>query len=185
MSSLPRLVMIGRDGVINERTGSPVTSPEQWIPIPGSLDAIARLNHAGVRVTVISNQPGIGDGVLEPDQLNRIHARLHDALARVGGHLDAILFCPHAADVECACRKPEPALLRSVSLRFGIPLQSAHFIGDSAADVAAALAARATPILVRTGQGAQTLAEHPQLDQIASYADLGEAVDALLENGPQ
>lgn len=185
MSLVPRLVMIGRDGVINERTESPVGSPDQWTPLPGSLEAIARLNHAGIRVAVISNQPGVADGVLDPDQLNRVHARLHSALARVGGHLDAILFCPHAADADCRCRKPEPALLRSVSLRFGIPLQSAHFIGDNAADVGAARAARAMPVLVRTGLGMQTLAESPDLATIPNYADLAEAVDALLENCPE
>lgn len=185
MNRTPRLVMIGRDGVINERIGSPVTSQDQWTPIPGSLEAITRLNHAGIPVAVISNQPGVADGTLDPDQLNRINARLHAALARVGGHLDAILFCPHAADAGCSCRKPEPALLRSVSLRFGIPLQSAYFIGDSAADIAAAVAARATPILVRTGEGTQALAEHPEFASIASYADLSEAVDALLENCPE
>ena len=185
MKGLPRLVMIGRDGVINERTGSVIASPDQWTPIPGSLEAIARLNHAGVKVTVISNQPGIADGSVAPDQLNRIHARLHAALARVGGHLDAILFCPHAADADCSCRKPEPALLRSVSLRLGIPLQAAHFIGDSAADVAAARAARATPILVRTGHGAQALLEQPDLAEVPNYADLAEAVDALLDDCPE
>lgn len=185
MNILPRLVMIGRDGVINERTEGPVVTPEQWSPIPGSLEAIARLNHAGVRVAVISNQPGVAEGSLDPDQLNRVHARLHAALARVGGHLDAILFCPHAVQAHCSCRKPEPALLRSVSLRFGIPLQTAPFIGDSPADVDAALAARARPVLVRTGLGAHTLADNPGFAALPNYADLAEAVDCLLESCPE
>jgi D-glycero-D-manno-heptose 1,7-bisphosphate phosphatase len=185
MSALPRLILLGRDGVINERTDAPVASPEQWTPIPGSLEAIARLNHAGIRVAVISNQPGLGDGTLDPDQLNRVHARLYAALARVGGHLDAILYCPHAAEAQCSCRKPQPGLLRSVSLRLGIPLQSALFIGDSAVDIAAARAARATPVLVRTGLGLETLTQYPDLAAIPNYADLGEAVDTLLENWPE
>lgn len=185
MSALPRLILLGRDGVINERTGVPLTSPDQWIPIPGSLEAIARLNHAGIRVAVISNQPGLGEGTLDPDQINRVHARLHAALARVGGHLDAILFCPHAAGSGCSCRKPEPALLRSVSLRLGIPLQTAQFIGDSAVDITAARAARATPVLVRTGLGLETLSEYPDLASIPNYADLADAVDTLLESCPE
>jgi D-glycero-D-manno-heptose 1,7-bisphosphate phosphatase len=185
MSGLPRLVLIGRDGVVNERTDAPLASPDQWMPIPGSLEAIGRLNHSGIRVAVISNQPGLSDGTLDPDQINRVHARLHAALARVGGHLDAILFCPHTAEALCSCRKPAPALLRSVSLRFGIPLQSAQFIGDCAIDVAAARAARATPVLVRTGLGIETLTKYPDLAGIPNYADLADAVDALLESFPE
>jgi D-glycero-D-manno-heptose 1,7-bisphosphate phosphatase len=185
MGGLPRLVMVGRDGVINERTESPLINPDRWIPIPGSLEAIARLNHSGIRVAVISNQPGVGEGTVDPDQLNRVHARLHSALARVGGHLDAILFCPHAAGTPCSCHKPEPALLRSVSLRFGIPLQSAHFVGDTGADIAAARAARAKPVLVRTGLGQRTLAEYRDLAGVPDYADLADAVDALLESCPE
>lgn len=181
MSSLPRLVILDRDGVINEDSDDYIKSPDEWIPIEGSLEAIARLNQAGILVAVASNQSGIGRGLFSPEDLNRMHAKFQRLLARFGGHVDAIFFCPHTPDAGCECRKPAPGLLRSVSLRFGLPLTSVPFIGDSESDVEAARAATARPVLVRTGKGARTLARHPELESLPCFENLAEAVDKLLD----
>ena len=181
MSRIPKLVILDRDGVINEDSDDYIKSTDEWIPLPGSLEAIARLNHAGILVAVATNQSGIGRGLFTPDDLNRIHAKFQRALARVGGHVDGIFFCPHAPDTGCECRKPAPGLLRSISLRFGLPLNAVPFIGDTKRDVDAARAARANPVLVRTGKGQHTAARHPDLLVLPWFNDLSDAVDNLLE----
>ena len=180
MIGLPRLVIIDRDGVINEDSDDFVKSPEEWVPIPGSLEAIARLNHAGIQVAVATNQSGIGRRLFSIDDLNRMHAKFQRTLARVGGHVDGIFFCPHTPDAGCECRKPAPGLLRSISLRFGISLIGIPFIGDSKRDVDAALASRAAPILVRSGKGRHTLEKHPALAEFPCFDDLADAVDHVL-----
>lgn len=185
MSKLPRLVILDRDGVINEDSDDYIKSVDEWVPIEGSLEAIARLNQAGILVAVVSNQSGIGRGLFTPDDLNRMHAKLQRLLARIGGHVDGIFFCPHKPEDNCECRKPAPGLLRSASLRFGLPLNSVPFIGDSKRDVEAARAARALPILVRTGKGERTLQQHPELSVLPCFDDLAAAVDALLETSSQ
>jgi D-glycero-D-manno-heptose 1,7-bisphosphate phosphatase len=184
MSRLPELVILDRDGVINEDSDDYIRSPEDWVPIPGSLEAIARLNHAGVIVVVASNQSGIGRGLFTLRDLNRIHAKFQRALARVGGHVDGIFFCPHPPDAGCECRKPAPGLLRSISLRFSLSLSDVPFIGDTKRDVEAALAARARPVLVRTGKGMRSLHEHPGLARYPWFDDLAAAVDHLFDNRP-
>jgi D-glycero-D-manno-heptose 1,7-bisphosphate phosphatase len=181
MSRLPKLVVLDRDGVINEDSDDYIKSTDEWIPLPGSLEAIARLNHAGILVAVATNQSGVGRGLFTPDDLNRIHAKFQRGLARVGGHVDGIFFCPHAPDAGCECRKPAPGLLRSISLRFGLPLNTVPFIGDTKRDVDAARAARAYPVLVRTGKGQRTAAAHPELLEFPWFNDLSDAVDNLLE----
>ncbi len=180
MNQLPRLVVLDRDGVINEDSDDFIKSPEEWEAIPGSLEAIARLNHAGVAVAVATNQSGIGRGLLTIDDLNRIHAKFQHALARVGGHVQGIFFCPHAPEAGCACRKPAPGLLRSIEQRFSLALNDVPFIGDSERDAGAALAVKARPIMVRTGKGARDLQKHPELSRHPWYDDLADAVDALL-----
>jgi len=181
MSRLPKLVILDRDGVINEDSDDYIKSAEEWIPIRGSLEAIARLNHAGIQVVVASNQSGIGRGLFAPEDLNEMHAKFQRNLARLGGHVNGIFFCPHTPEDRCECRKPAPALLRSISLRFGLPLTGVPFIGDSKTDVDAAFAAKAQPILVRTGKGMRTQANYPELSSLPWFDDLAEAVDHLLE----
>lgn len=176
------LVILDRDGVINEDSDNYIKSAEEWIPIPGSLEAIARLNHAGVLVAVATNQSGVGRGLFSFDDLNRMHAKFHQALARVGGHVDGIFFCPHRPDEGCECRKPAPGLLRSISLRFAIPLSGIPFIGDTVSDVRAAEAAHAMPMLVRSGKGARTLSAHPELAELPCFDDLSSAVDEILND---
>lgn len=183
MSPLPKLVILDRDGVINHDSDDYIKSVEEWLPIDGSLEAIARLNHAGIFVAVATNQSGIARGYFSLQELNRMHAKFQQALARVGGHVDGIFFCPHAPDEGCSCRKPAPGLLRSISLRFGFALDRVPFIGDTRSDVEAARAARALPMLVRTGKGERTLAADPSLAELPVFADLAEAVDSLLKTG--
>lgn len=185
MSRLPELVILDRDGVINEDSDEYIKSADEWVPIPGSLEAIARLNHAGVGVVVASNQSGIGRGLFTMEDLNQIHAKFQRALARVGGHVDGIFFCPHLPDARCECRKPAPGLLRSISLRFALPLIEIPFIGDTKGDVEAALAARAKPLLVRTGKGMRSLHRHPELAGYPWFDDLSDAVDNLFRANPQ
>jgi D-glycero-D-manno-heptose 1,7-bisphosphate phosphatase len=174
------LVILDRDGVINEDSDNYIKSPEEWVPIPGSLEAIARLNHAGAVVTVATNQSGIGRGLFSIDELNRIHAKFRDALARVGGHVDGIFFCPHSPEVQCQCRKPAPGLLRAISLRFATGLRDIPVIGDSLRDIEAARAAKANPVLVRSGKGMYTQRHSPELDDVPCFDDLADAVDHLL-----
>jgi D-glycero-D-manno-heptose 1,7-bisphosphate phosphatase len=181
MSGVPPMVILDRDGVINEDSDDFVKSPEEWIPIPGSLEAIARLNRAGVLVTVASNQSGIGRGLFTMDELNAMHAKFQRALARVGGHVDGIFFCPHTPEDGCDCRKPKPGLLHAISRRFCLPLSGVPFVGDTRRDVQAALAADASPVLVRTGKGQRTFETNPELHGLPWFDDLEAAVEGLLK----
>ena len=128
--AVPALVVLDRDGVINQDSDAYIKSPEEWIPIPGSLEAIARLNHAGIQVAVASNQSGIGRGLFAIEDLNAMHAKLQRLLARVGGHVDAIFFCPHTPDAGCNCRKPRPGLLHAIAQRFELRLRREQDVLD-------------------------------------------------------
>ena len=179
-----RMVILDRDGVINHDSPDYIKSPEEWVPIPGSLDAIARLRHAGLRVVVATNQAGVGRGLFDAPALMAIHARMNDAVERAGGALDAIFFCPHHPDQACACRKPAPGLLRAALDRFDIAPEEAVAIGDSLRDLQAAAAAGVPGRLVLTGNGAAVAAAGvpPQSTGAPTsvHADLSAAVAALL-----
>src|SRR5512147_2606009 len=129
-----KLVILDRDGVINFDSDQFIKSPEEWKPIPGSLEAIARLNQAGFRVVLATNQSGIGRGLFDMATLNAIHDKMHKALAQVGGRIDALFFCPHTADSKCDCRKPKPGMFEEISKRFNINLAGVPAIGDSLRD---------------------------------------------------
>ncbi|HSD61445.1 MAG TPA: D-glycero-beta-D-manno-heptose 1,7-bisphosphate 7-phosphatase [Burkholderiales bacterium] len=176
-----KLVILDRDGVINHDSDEFIKSPEEWKPIPGSLEAIARLNQAGYRVVVATNQSGIGRGLLDMGTLNAIHEKLNKALAPLGGRIDAFFFCPHAADAGCGCRKPATGMFEEISRRLNTELADVPAIGDSLRDLQAAAAAGSRPILVLTGKGRRTLdgGDLPETTEI--FRDLAEAVDALLE----
>jgi D-glycero-D-manno-heptose 1,7-bisphosphate phosphatase len=179
---MSKLIILDRDGVINEDSPDFIKSPEEWLPIPGSLEAIARLNAAGCRVIVFSNQSGIARGLLTMDDLNQIHHKMHQALADVGGRIDAIFFCPHGPDDNCECRKPKPGLLLDISQRLLLPLDDVPVVGDSLRDIIAARQAGADPYLVRTGKGESTLEDNaPQLDSVPVYDDLSDVVEHLLD----
>ena len=157
-----KLVILDRDGVINHDSDQYIKSPEEWKPIPGSLTAIARLNQAGYRVVVATNQSGIGRGLFETDTMIAIHDKMFKALAQVGGHIDAIFFCPHTNDDNCECRKPKPGMFRDIAARFNADLAGVPAIGDSLRDLQAAQAAGAQPVLVLTGKG-RKFADDPAL----------------------
>jgi D-glycero-D-manno-heptose 1,7-bisphosphate phosphatase len=175
-----RIVILDRDGVINFDRPHFIRGPDEFEPIPGSLDAVARLTQAGYRVVVATNQSGIGRGLLDMGALNAIHAKLHRLLAAGGGRIDAYFYCPHPADSGCICRKPLPGLLEEIALRYHIDLAGVPAIGDSLRDLEAAHAVGARPMLVKTGKGAITLAAGGLPGQTEVFADLIEAVGALL-----
>lgn len=176
-----KLIILDRDGVINEDSDDYIKSPEEWTPIPGSLEAIARLYQAGYLVLVASNQSGIARGLFDITTLNRIHRKMHDRLAALGGAIEAVFFCPHAPADDCACRKPRPGLLEDIKARLKVDLAGVVAVGDTLRDVQAARAAGATPVLVRTGKGERTLAEaSPELADVPVYDDLAAVAEAVL-----
>ncbi|MEN3352225.1 MAG: D-glycero-D-manno-heptose 1,7-bisphosphate phosphatase, partial [Betaproteobacteria bacterium] len=148
--------------------------------IAGSLEAIARLNHAGYHVILATNQSGVGRGLFEVSTLNAIHDKMHRALAQIGGRIDAIFFCPHAQDANCECRKPKSGLLQEIAKRFNVDLRNVPNIGDSLRDLQAAAAVGAMPILVRTGKGANTEREGNLPPGTQIYADLANAVRSIV-----
>ena len=180
-----QLVVLGRDGVINALPQAGfVREPEEWQALPGSLRAIARLNHARRHVAVITHQPAVGAGRMTLDALLRIHIRMQRELDAEGGWVDALLYCPHPEDVSCECRKPRPGLLQELGQRLGADLRQAVVIGDSLADIEAARAVGARPVLVRSGRGEHILAAlrgDSRLEGVIVAADLAEAVAWLLD----
>lgn len=175
-----RLIVLDRDGVINHDSEQFIKSPEEWRPIPGSLEAIARLNRAGYRVVVATNQSGVGRGLLDFATLNAIHDKLHRALALAGGRIDAVFYCPHTADARCDCRKPKPGMLVEIGRRFNVELTGVPCIGDGLRDLQAADAVGGQPILVLTGKGERTLREGGFPKSTAIFPDLAFAASALL-----
>ena len=175
-----KLIVLDRDGTINHDSEQFIKSPDEWRPIPGSLEAIARLNHAGFRVVVATNQSGIGRGLFDMGMLNAIHEKMHRSLAHVGGRVDAIFYCPHTADSTCDCRKPRPGLLREAGRRFSVDMTGVPVIGDGLRDLLAAEAVGGQPMLVLTGKGEKTLREGGFPTNTAIFPDLAFAVSALL-----
>ncbi len=175
-----KLVILDRDGVINQDSDAYIKSPDEFIPIPGSLEAIARLNHAGYTVAVATNQSGIARGYFDLNTLNQMHAKLQRLLAAVGGRIDLLLFCPHGPEAECHCRKPKPGMLEEVGRRLDQPLQGVPVVGDSLRDLEAAQAVGAWPLLVRTGKGERTLGKPLELTGVSICRDLNAAVDLIL-----
>lgn len=175
-----KLIILDRDGVINQDSDDYIKSPEEYIPIPGSLEAIARLNHAGYIVMVATNQSGIARGFFDIDTLNRMHEKLRRLLSNCGGHIDGIFFCPHGPDENCECRKPKSGMLREISHRLDTSLQGVPLVGDSLKDIQAAQAVGAVPLLVKTGKGERTLAKGEGLNGVPVFENLAECVESLL-----
>jgi D-glycero-D-manno-heptose 1,7-bisphosphate phosphatase len=175
-----KLIVLDRDGVINHDSDQFIKSPDEWRPIPGSLEAIARLNHAGFRVVVATNQSGVGRGLLDIGTLNAIHEKLHKALGQVGGRLDAIFYCPHTGDSHCECRKPRPGMLEEIGRRFNVDMAGVPCVGDSERDLLAAQTVGAQPMLVLTGKGEMTLRQGKFPKNTVIFPDLAFAVSALL-----
>jgi D-glycero-D-manno-heptose 1,7-bisphosphate phosphatase len=173
-----RYVLLDRDGVINHDSDEFIKSPEQWLPIEGSLEAIALFTEHGYKVVVITNQSGLARGLLDAATLEKIHAKMQRMAAEKGGKIDAIYFCPHGPDDGCSCRKPKPGLLETFAADNNVNLSGIAFIGDSLRDLQAAQAAGASPILVKTGKGRKTLTENPNLD-IPVFENLYDAAKHL------
>ncbi|MGI4812934.1 MAG: D-glycero-beta-D-manno-heptose 1,7-bisphosphate 7-phosphatase [Janthinobacterium lividum] len=181
MSTSPRkLVVLDRDGVINADSDEFIKSPDEWHPLPGSLEAIAKLNQAGYRVVVATNQSGIGRGLFGMNTLNSIHAKMHRAAADVGGRIDAVFFCPHTAAEKCGCRKPGTGLLEEIVARYDIDRAGTPMVGDAARDIEAALNAGFDAHLVRSGKGMRTLAQGPLPEGVHVHDDLADFVRGFL-----
>ncbi|MFN0039165.1 MAG: D-glycero-beta-D-manno-heptose 1,7-bisphosphate 7-phosphatase [Burkholderiales bacterium] len=171
-----KLVILDRDGVINQDSDQFVKNTSEWKALPGSLEAIARLNHSGYRVVIASNQSGIGRGLLDMGALNAINDKMYRALAHVGGHIDALFYCPHAAEANCECRKPKAGMFQDIAQRFNVDLTGLPSVGDSLRDLQASVTVGARPILVLTGKGVKTRAAGGLPEGTATYADLADAV---------
>ncbi len=175
-----KLVILDRDGVINFDSDQYIKTPSEWRPIPGSLEAMARLSQHGYLVAIATNQAAISRGLFDMKTLNAIHQKLHLSAQAVGAHVDAIFFCPHAADEFCDCRKPRPGMLTSIGERFGLSLKGVPMVGDTLRDMQAAFEVGCDLYLVKTGKGAATLEKGglPLGTQI--YDNLAAVVDRLL-----
>src|SRR5512134_864821 len=176
-----KLVILDRDGVINHDSDEFIKSPDEWKPIPGSLEAIAHLTQAGYRVVVATNQSGIGRGLLDMGALNAINDKMCKAVIQAGGRIDAMFFCPHANTDNCNCRKPATGMFDEIADRFGVELNGVPAIGDSMRDLQAAAAVGAIPVLVLTGKGKKTKAEGGLPENTRIFSNLSAAVDALTQ----
>ena len=169
-----QLIILDRDGVINVESDLFIKSPEEWVAIPGSLEAIAELNRAGFTVAVATNQSGIARGLYSEEMLHSIHQKMQDELAKVGGAIDAIFYCPHHPDDGCECRKPLPGLLNQITEHYSCSLDGVPFVGDTLRDARAAQAAGATPVLVRSGYHDERLEQIAKDENILVFDNLLE-----------
>ena len=183
--SAMKLIILDRDGTINEDREDFVKSADEFVPLPGALDAIARLNHAGWHTVLATNQAGLGRGLFDMATLNAIHLKMNLLLAEHGGRIDAVFFCPHTELEGCACRKPEPGLFRQIGERYGIDLAEVLVVGDAERDLVAGTAVGCATHLVRTGKAA-TMGE-PALQALLErlpgtrlHADLAAFADDLI-----
>ena len=176
-----KLIILDRDGVINEDSDAFIKTPDEWIPLPGSLDAIARLTKAGYTIVVATNQSGLGRGYFDIMTLNAIHQKMQNAVKAAGGQIEAIFFCPHTASDNCDCRKPRQGMFSTISERFDTPLEDVPSVGDSLRDLQAAFLAGCTPILVLSGKGKKTLENGGLPPKTIIFDDLSAVADHLLE----
>lgn len=175
-----KLIVLDRDGVINFDSDQFIKNPEEWKPIPGSLEAIARLNQADYRVVVATNQSGIGRGLFDMPTLNAIHDKMHKACALVGARIDAVFFCPHAAQADCQCRKPKIGMVEEIAARYNIVMKGVPSVGDSLRDLHCAAKVGAQPYLVLTGKGLKTRAAGGLPEGTRIFTDLAAVVAELV-----
>ena len=183
---ITKLVILGRDGILNEYRVNHVTVPEEWHPVPGALEAVARINHAGWHTVVATNQSGIGRGMIDMSAVNAVHAHMYKQLQVQGGRIDAVFFCPHTPEEDCDCRKPKPGLLLDIGRRYGVDLAGVPMVGDTARDLIAAQSAGCEPHLVLSGRATSMGAEQVQalLSQVPgarAHATLSAFADFLLQ----
>ena len=177
-----RLLVLDRDGVINEDSDQYIKSADEWQPIPGSIEAIAKLTGAGFTIAVATNQSGLARGYFDEAALEAMHEKMNTLCAGAGGFIDRIMVCPHGPDGHCDCRKPKPGLLLALGEHYGIDLNNVPVIGDSLRDLQAAQSAGASPILVRSGKGAATERALPaDFANIDIYDNLAAAADAIIQ----
>ncbi|UYV19123.1 D-glycero-beta-D-manno-heptose 1,7-bisphosphate 7-phosphatase [Halomonas qaidamensis] len=175
-----QLVILDRDGVINHDSDAYIKSLEEWIPYPSAIDAIAQLAQAGYTVAIATNQSGIARGYYDEATLHLMHERLTTLVEAKGGHIAHIAYCPHGPDEQCACRKPLPGLLLQIQQRLGMEsIIGSWMVGDSLRDLQAGEAVGCQPVLVRTGKGEKTLANHKGLENTLVYSDLAAFADWL------
>lgn len=174
-------IILDRDGVINYDSDYYIKSPEEFLFIPGSLEAIAQLNRAGYRVLVATNQSGVARGYYDLAMLSRIHDKLNQALAEVGGVIEEIYYCPHHPDEKCHCRKPEPGMLLAMQKKYGFDFHDVTFIGDSLTDVHVAERVGCHPMIVLTSKGRKTLENNPELAKYPQFENLAAAVQSILK----
>jgi len=175
-----KLIILDRDGVINHESLEYIKSEDEFIPIEGSLEAIAKLNNAGYKVIIATNQSGVARGLYTLETLSKIHRKLKHELNKINGEIAEIFYCPHHPDDNCDCRKPKLGMFKKIQQQFNNDLSEVYFIGDSKTDIKAALDLPCKPILVLTGKGQQTLNDNPELAEILNFTDLAEAVDYIL-----
>lgn len=186
-SQQSKLIILDRDGVINEDSDAFIKSVDECTPIPGSIEAIARLGRAGYTVVVATNQSGIARGLLNEYALAHIHQYLSDLVEEQGGLISGFFYCPHGPESGCICRKPQPGLLDQISAEFRIELSNVPMVGDSLRDLQAAAAAGCVPVLVRSGKGERTLSEGlpPDFADCDVYENLSEFVNCILKDSPE
>jgi D-glycero-D-manno-heptose 1,7-bisphosphate phosphatase len=177
-----KLVILDRDGVINEDRDDFVKSAAEWVPLPDSLEAIANLTQAGWRVVVATNQSGIGRGMFDMHALNAMHEKMHRLVNQAGGRIDAVLFCPHTRNDQCQCRKPAPGMVTEIAERFHVRPDSLPMIGDSLRDLQAIDAVGGQPILVKTGKGQKTLADGELPERTRVFDNLYDAAEYLIQS---
>ncbi|MDQ2780279.1 MAG: D-glycero-beta-D-manno-heptose 1,7-bisphosphate 7-phosphatase [Pseudomonadota bacterium] len=180
-----KLVILGRDGILNAYRESHVAELSEWQPIAGAMEAVARINHAGWHVVVATNQAGIGRGMIDMAAVNAVHAHMHQQLMAHGARVDAVFFCPHTPEAGCDCRKPRPGLMLDIERRYGVDLAQVPMVGDTLRDLHAAAAAGCEPHLVQTGRAAALTDEQigsmlAQVPAARVHADLGAFADFLL-----
>jgi D-glycero-D-manno-heptose 1,7-bisphosphate phosphatase len=178
---IQKLIILDRDGVINEDSDDYIKSADEWIPIEGSLEAISQLKKAGYTVVIATNQSGLARGLFSAEDLQAIHGKMKQKLAQREAALDGIYFCPHGPDENCHCRKPEPGLLFKIAGEFGVSPGEMIFVGDSLRDIQAAQRAGSQPVLVRSGNGNSTLKKHGPLSGVPVYDDLAHFVRELIK----
>jgi D-glycero-D-manno-heptose 1,7-bisphosphate phosphatase len=186
MQPIPKLIILGRDGILNEFREDHIKAPEEWVAVPGALEAVSRLNHAGWHVVVATNQSGIGRGMIDMASVNAVHVHMMHSLQGFGGRIDAVFFCPHTPDDNCDCRKPLPGMMLDIGRRYGVDLAQVPMVCDTLRDLQAAQAAGCEPHLVRSGRAAaldagQVAGLVEQVPGTFVHRDLAELATHLLE----
>ena len=175
-----KLIILDHNGVINECSETFIKTPDEWQPIPGSMEAIARLTHSGYRVVTATNQSGIGRGLLDMVTFNTINDKMYKAVAQAGGRIDSVFFCPHTGTDKCNCRKPKTGMFEEIMQRYGTDLKNVPVVGDALRDLQAADTVGALPVLLLTGKGKATLEQDTLPSRTLVFDDLSAAVDAIV-----